>query len=158
MEKNISKKHIFWKKKFRKKFVKKNFRKKFCEIFFTNIGWSKFEWVEVGREWNFLTTIGWSRVEGINVHLLTKQTGPKYHDYYNKFLVTIIINSQDNYSNIKKGAWEGKGTELVRCGERKWEGSWEEVRKKKRGQPDKTLSISVDLNFELFFRWGGSAN
>ena len=65
VKKNCWKKY-FWKKLCEKIFPKKFiFRKKFpgknfCEKIFTNIDWSKFKWVEIGREWNFLTIVGWS--------------------------------------------------------------------------------------------------
>ena len=55
----IFQKNIFFEKNiFQKKFAKRNFSEKIYKIFFVNIGWSKFKWVEIEKEWKFLTTVG----------------------------------------------------------------------------------------------------
>jgi len=69
--------------KSKKNLPKRIFRKKFYEIFFTNIGWTKFKWVEIGREWNFLTTVGWNGL---------KYDGSSKFSFTHKINRAVVIN------------------------------------------------------------------
>jgi len=76
-EKNLQKKSffekIFYKTNSRKNFLlKKSFPKKIS----TDIGWSKFKRVEVGRKWNFSYYNGLKWGGLVYKHLPSKRTGP----------------------------------------------------------------------------------